>query len=410
MPNINYVIKILFSLIKKKNIDLSNGRHIFLFCFVLTSCFNTKYLSYHEECNLYEYKNEPLRLPDKRLVTSSNIDTFLINGKINYLIFLNTKEKNYFIKPQDHVLVNSYNQIITSLNEKKYEESSHLCQNILNQYPSLFYFSDVNFLKGYAWAQMGKKDSAQKYLQFFLQYSEKKYPDNFWGHNDIIARQNYCMERVLAYQFLQTDSIFITNFQNIFPKYYFQSFSPGYVYNPQDYRFGRKFYYFFSLYENWHNNHLYGINVSYLFHKKVAITASLRMNKNMQLYNVFLPWEILGAKNNRWGIKLTPVVNFLKISENNYFATSTGISASYHFNIRYYISGGILPPALVQINKSPYFNTQIWYVLIGAHLWKNISLASMYKNKDIITGVLINNLIIGHQWQKNQFYIGLVFF
>jgi hypothetical protein len=340
------------------------------------------------------------------LVTPFNLDTFLLSLSQNPYFEATLQEKESLISSKDLDLTKEYSEIINLLNISDYSKAIQQCQQMLHKDNSLNYFSNINFLKAYAWNGMGNKDSTNIYCKKFLNYSGKQYPAYF--HQTEEGEGKLCEERNLAIHYLSSDSIPPLTFNAIRPKYYYQSFSSGYAINKEDFRPDQKIDWSVSLFENLNSKNFYGIGINYLFRKKAAICAMLKYHSNIQIATVYVPYQLYLSENQRIGIKISTGTHFLNNSYNSSqnIVAFTTISAGYHITSPIYIGGSYTYYFNMPRECKAYLQPYSWKISINMHLIKNISAEVAIQSKELLTGFSIKDVFIGYNWSINQFYLG----
>lgn len=393
----------------------NTGRYlvIFLIIFTTTGCFQTRHLSYNASCDLYTYKDVPLRLPSWRLVSHQNIDTFLMQAQTHFLMQQRMRENDLWISPSDQQLVKLYDSLVYCIQDTNYQQALVYVKKLSDSYPGMKYFSDIHFVQGLAYTRLGNRDSAKAALTRFIDYAGQKYPGQFRGwYRSPNAQEQFCRERIAANIFLQNDTLPTVIFQRISPKFYYQSFSPGYGFNRDDFRPNTRWIFAGIGWETIAEQHFFQTSVTYVPHERLGISTGMRLNKNVQMVSIGLPWQIAWAENRRWGIKGTPMI-FLthnKITKHYRLIPATGLSIGYHFHPRYYVGLSIGIPFHVPSEWQPYFETYSWSISANAHLIKNLSATIIFQSHAIVTGITINNTILGYNWQEKQVYLRLQIF
>ncbi|MGC8803179.1 MAG: hypothetical protein ACP5PS_05340 [Bacteroidales bacterium] len=380
----------------------------------MTGCFQTRHLSYSGTCDMYYYKGIPLRLPDGRIVTSHNIDTFLMMAQVNYLLQSRMTENDLWISRSDQLLVKLYDSAMMSISNENYVQTLDITHKLCHSYANMSYFSDIHFVQGYAWQKLGMHDSARVAFIRFLNYAGSKYPGRFRGlSRKPEAIQQFCDERRAAMNFLHNDTLLPINFPRIAPNYYFQSLSPGYGYNPDDFKPNTRWIFSGIGWETMAGQQFFQTNILYVPHNRLGVATGINLNKNIQLFYVGFPWQTAWAKNRRWGLKITPIIY---LAHNNFTGSYrmipvAGLSIGYHVLPRYYIGFRTGIPHKIPAEWQPYFNQKQWSISANAHLIKNLSITlTLLSLHDIITGIMVNNTILGYNWRAKQLFLSLQIF
>lgn len=385
-----------------------------LIMFSLSGCFQTRHLSYNAHCDIYCYKDVPLRLPDRRVVTSHNIDTFLMQAQVNYLLQSQLAENDQWISSSDQLLVRLYDSAMMSICKLNYPQALEYTNQLSHSDARMPYFSDIHFVQGYAWQKLGKTDSARVAFSRFLSYAGSKYPARFRGlSRKPEAMEQFCNERRTAMSFLNNDTLLTVNFQRISPNFYYQSFSPGYGYNPDDFKPNTRWIFSGIGWETLAGQHFFQSNIVYVPHDRWGVAAGINFNKNIQLFYVGLPWQAARATNQRWGLKITPYVYLAHndLTGAYQMVPVAGLSIGYHVLPRYYLGIRAGLPLNIPAEWKPYFNEKQWSISANAHLIKNLSITlTLLQSHAIVTGIMVNNTILGYNWKERQAYLSLQIF
>jgi len=391
------------------------GRYIICAGIILytSACFRTRHLAYHESCNLYTYRNVPLRLPDRRLVTIANIDTFLMQAQTNYLMQGRMKENDLSISRSDHILVSQYDSVVMAMESKNYAQAIASGEKLKNMYRAVEFYSDISFLQGYAWASLGNRDSARVAFEKFLNYAGQKYPSRFRGlSRTLAARDQYCRERSAAVGYLYHDTLPSLIFQRIAPVFYYQSFSPGYGYNPDDFQTDARWIFSGVGWEYVADQSLFQANTVYMLHPRLGLSTGIRFNQHVQLLCAALPWQATWATNRRWGVKLTPLLFFAHSNHTDRYRLipMAGMSVGYHFHPRYYAGFSAGFPFVHPDEWQPYFESFQWRVSLNAHIVKNLSASVAYSPHTVVTGITVSNTLLGYDWGSRRVVLILQIF
>jgi hypothetical protein len=313
---------------------------------------NISKLKLNKENNFYTYKYRgehlAIRNFDNSLVTPSNIKPFLLEiDSCNYRYKIEQiLETDYFINRDDATLVNLYSGIITSININNPDAAFYFALQFKNLHPQYFKYSDVDFLEGKAWELKNNRDSSIYYYNRFLTYSSRKYPSRFRGYmfNDS-AKLMFSKEREYANFFVADNSIDRPGimFQPIIPKFYYQSFHPGYVLNRED--IGMKMFVLpgFSLMGSTSEITYWGLNTAFLINEKFVLYLAASSSDFQNDYMIAAPYQLFKASNNRLGVKITPMLyvnTFKKTSRSAkvsapYMNGGVAVSLGYQLNCKF---------------------------------------------------------------------------
>jgi hypothetical protein len=142
------------------------------------------------------------------------------------------------------------------------------------------------------------------------------------------------------------------------------------------------------------------------------VLGGVKFNKSVQIISISFPWQLIWAKDKRWGVKLTPAFFGARKStpENYRIISAVGLSLGYHLNTRYYIGmSGSLFFNTGQV-WHPYFDSQQWNIQLAAHLVKRISATIVVQPHAFITGISLNQTVLGYDWNDKRVYFSLQIF
>lgn len=369
--------------------------------------FKVKHLTYDNDCKLYRYKGEVLRFQDSSIVSHKNIDTFLFQASSDPLIiFRQPREIDFYIKSDDLKLVKEYSSIIEQLNSNKLNNAINNAQALKNKQPELFLFTDIDFIIGKAYLEKNKIDSAIYYFQRFSKYSGQKYSNRFRGYQNKYATNQYMIQRSLVLEQLY-DSIKKYPLEILIPRYYFESSSPGYVINFEDFKKTQKSLFYVVL-----NNQHIGGGLNILVSSNMAFYSQITTNNNYLLFSMYIPYQLYKSLNYRWGIKLSTgnTWQYFYKNQNLKLFPIISISTSYHINHSYYVSVGYVH----NFNSTSSYNKDIrsiytqtyWYSYMHIHLLKGISGRLGFMQMKPVIGITVTGVFIGYNWYTQLFQIG----
>ncbi len=369
--------------------------------------FKVSHLTYDSSCKLYRYKGEVLRFQDSSIVTLKNIDTFLFQASSDPLIILKQpKDNDIFIKADDFRLVNEYNAIIEHYNSNQIDKAISNGLQLKNKQPELFLFTDIDFIIGKAYLEKNKIDSATYYFQQFSRYSGQKYSNRFRGNQNENAIKQYSIQRNLALN-QHYDSIKKFPLTPIKPKFYFESFSPGYVINVEDFKRKQKILFYIVL-----NNQYIGGGLNFLVSSNLAFYSQIATNNNYLWFSMNIPYQLYKSPNHRWGIKLSTGNTWQYFYDNQKLKLfpMISVSSSYHLNHRYYVSAGYV----YNFNNTSSYDKDIrsiytktyWYSYMHMHLLKGISARLGFMEMKPVAGITVSGIFIGYNWYTQLFQIG----
>jgi hypothetical protein len=328
---------------------------LILSCLMFISCSSKLKISkiqYDESNGFYNYlfKGEvlPLRNKNGELINKSNFAGFLdsINKSNNVYDIKSLREIDLFISQADEDLVNLYTGLIHSLSLKELSAARFFSNEILRAYPDAGKFTDVNFLEGQMWELFENSDSARFYYFKFLEFSSSKYSKRFRGYiyNDS-AEHCFTKERKYALKFLegQINEPVQSCLINLESRYYFESFSPGFLLNREDFSRHDRFIPVVNFNIPPLKTVYLGIGLITLFDDKYALYGEVNRFKDFTNGQIAFPIEVYKAESNRFGINASPVFYYqvadnVEDNSNQLFVNIGGsISTSYRFNRKLYI-------------------------------------------------------------------------
>jgi len=210
------------------------------------------------------------------------------------------------------------------------------------------------------------------------------------------------------------DSLDETVIRPITPRYYFIGRQPGFILNPDNYSKNIKFLGSLSLGLDLFHDLSVGFLISTGIRKSVNFNAGMYLSKNMSGYLFSLPIQLFKSDSNKFGIKLSPFINYRSIdsikvdgkyclAHEEIFDFGAKISSSYFFSQKFYIGShyqynyynrnhkyfaekpGVLFWTDNEFDLSGYYN-----------LFKDMSLKVGVKNSDIVAGIYLNGLEISY--------------
>lgn len=353
-----------------------------------------KRVHFDENAGFYVYKHRnsivALRFPNDQLVFRDSMNLFLVtvaNNNMRYNADYKSENTLFFFKEEKSML-DLYNAIQASVENKSVLQGLTLVNEFENLYPAAFKYTDLDFLRAQLWEQLNNKDSAQFYYKRFLQFSEKKYSGFFRGYeNDEISRDCYIGERKYAQRYLsgsEQKGIPVKCTADITPKYYFQSFSQGFVLNRDDFGPLKKSNFGLGLEYNDEQKLSVGLSNTWLTNENYTFKTSFSYSKN--LFHILLSgsYQLYKAKDNSFGVKLIPSINFIQfnnqdsiLSGKNYINPGLGVSIGYRFNQRWYIGASYSSYLFNQYTykdlKKDYYLENNYDISIYYQLMKGIS-------------------------------------
>jgi hypothetical protein len=301
---------------------------------------------------IYYYKNNlPLRVSNGELLTRENLDSFLIelasnNEKYNFNKYT---ENDLFVSQYDADLVNLYSAIIFCINSNNCNAAIELIKKFKKDYPFSIKHSDIDFLLAYAWEKTSNSDSARFYNNEFIKFSGRKYSLHFRGYavndsNTLLLSQERTYARSYLSSNAQKNKIQLTQIK---PKYYYESFSQGFVLNREDIGMIRKRIFSAGLGISNKKEMLFGVGISELFNEKVILNASYYFSTWQNYVRITLPYQVYKPANNRFGFKITPTCDYAYVNkingqtESNKWEINPGITPSIGYRLTHRLFFGV---------------------------------------------------------------------
>jgi hypothetical protein len=398
-----------------------------LCCLVLFSCsykLKIKRIQYDEANDFYRYRYEgdelPLRKKNNELIDKTTFSGFLdsLNKMKRRYEIDKIKENDLFITSIDADLVNIYSGLIHALSLKEFSAAKFYSGELLRMYPEAEKFTDILFLEGQMWEQVPDVDSAKYHYSKFIRFSGSKYSRRFRGYvYDNISDTCFTRERKYALQYLkkgQYESVDSCRLK-IEPKYYFESFSQGFMINRED--FSKKVRYIPVLNFNipFYNKFYLGIGLLTILNDNYALCGEVNRYNNYTDGQIAFPVEIYKVKSNRFGFNLSPVF-YYRVADNiedfpNRYFINAGLNASAGFHINYKLYTGFSclyyffnsshpkTSVFLQSNDNLY-DFSLYYQIV-----KGMSLKTGVINSHFVTGVTFVGNIIWYDFKDSN--IGL---
>ena len=248
---------------------------------------------------------------------------------------------------------------------KRFSATDFFIMELRRKYPDANKFTDLLFLEGLKWQMLAKTDSARLCFNKFLNFSGSKYSLRFRGYYfSDSANIEFANERLYAKSFLKYEKQDSASFfkTDIFRKYYYESFSQGFVLNREDFG-NRKIIPLIGLRIGSKGSYIYGIGCYWLARDNIVAGCRFSFNNYYLGALADIPLQIYKSSDNSLGIKLTPLVYFQYLTKpeateniiNIYINPGAGLSAGYHFSQRVYAGVSYLYFLYNQYNKAyPY--------------------------------------------------------
>lgn len=399
---------------------------------MMNSCatFNPGLIKYNEDKSLYEYGGlpenaVPLRNKNNELVSESNYESFLQEMEDNDNKYQSTKtyEKAKSIKFMDHNIASLYTEAVSEINKNQFEDVPVKMDSLLSIYPDALYFSDCTFLEGFALQKRGKTNDAIKRYSEFIDYSSGKYAERFRGYRDSDPKDSiWIAERNYAKSFVDGNQVpsDIDFFEPFLPKYYYNSFHPGFGINQEDYTEKTKDIIMLALGTDLSDNAAFGIQYYRQLNRYFDINPRYFTSKGINEIGVAVPIRLYKSENNSFALKLSPFINFSLIKEltvddvvvepdENMFDYGIKASAGYYFAPKLSLGASYIHH---RYNKSDPFllesqNIEIWYfneydISLYYDLWKGFSLKSGIKAGNFVAGIYWSGWEISYDFSQKD--------
>lgn len=374
-----------------------------------------KNIVFNKEKGIYEYRLNPknsitLRNEHQQLVDTSNYRSFkdeLTSIKYRYP-FKKRLESDQSLKKSDFEIAKSYGKINRLMIDGNYRQSLAELNRLHALYPGIYKYSDIDYLKGIAFQQLGQADSAQILYDHFLKYSSQKFSSRFRGHRDEDQQdRTYLAERNHAKNYLlnkeTTTPPGIAPFQ---PKYYYASYQPGYILNSEDLAKGSRGLLMLMFGVDFNGDFTSGLQYYYKINDRFCLNPRIATSGNIKEYTLAVPIQVYKSKNNQMGLKFTPFINILSIDSVSINQQKYALN-DHFLNIGARISAGYYPVqhlgigAYYQMNmhdkNNPFQSkntpVQLWInneydVSTYYNITKGFSLKTGIKNDDMVAGIV----------------------
>jgi hypothetical protein len=388
---------------------------IILIVILISSCATIKNenIIFNQEKQLYEYqinkKNKvTLRNENQLLVDTSNYEAFkdeLVRIKNNYP-FKKRLENENLLKNIDMELSMQYAKVNQAILDNEFEKAIDELNTTTIIYPEIVKYSDCYFLKAFAFEKLGKLDSATFYYEKFISMSSQKYSARFRGYRDYDLNDSiFIAERNYSKNFMSVGNQDVsTNFTVIEPKYYYGSIQPGYTLNREDIPRNTQGLLMFLIGNDLSNEMTFGAQYYYRINDRININPRFVYSGNMKEFSLGLPIQIYKSKNNNFGLKLTPFVNYLgidsvKVDDKKYLFNENVFNFGGRISVGYYPIQKLAIGAYYQYN---FFNEnnkilsnssqiEVWIkneydLSLYYNIYKGFSLKAGVKNNDFVAG------------------------
>jgi len=394
----------------------STNLMILLIAFMITGCatIRPKKIVFNKEKGIYEYRfnrrvSITLRNEHQQLVDTTNYEKFRdeLDSIKNHYPYRKRLENDGLLRKSDFRLASLYGSINQLIIAGEYQKSLDGLKRLTTLYPEIYEYSDGYFLKGTAFEKLGLADSAKIMYGQFLKYSSQKFSARFRGHrDDDLKDSNYSSERKYATNYLldrkQTVSVSFTPIQ---PKYYFGSFQPGYTLNREDQARNSKGILTFLFGNDLMGDLTGGYQYYYPINERFNINPGYATSGNMTIFSLAAPIQLYKSRNNNFGLKFTPFVNYLSfdsliVNQHKYRFNEHFLNFGARISAGYYPIEHLAIGAYYQTNfyneanrfYSKKYNIELWIyddydVSLYYNIFKGFSLKSGIKNDDLVAGI-----------------------
>ena len=381
---------------------------------------------YDDSKEFFAYNSAPyyplLRNEQLQLVDTSNFEKFeqkLYDNDFKYQFDL-LREKSEILKQSDWKLASVYEKINQSLNSGDYNGVFVYAREAKKIYPDMDLYSDLSFLEGYAFENLGLDSLAKEKYIHFLKYSEKKYSGRQRGYEfaDIydsmyISQRNY--SKNFVFNLNQTES---PVFKSVPPKHHYNSFQPGFSIADEEiksYRTSIQYLIGFDM-----NDRIsVGMQLYKPINKTLSIFAQGMISDEIKSLTIGAPTQLFKSLDNRIGLKLTPFMSYLsieslngsvmshqkmldfggKLSAGYFIIPNLSLGAYYKYNFynewnKFQGNNGFVVWNENEYDISAYFN-----------LMKEISIKAGIKNSDVVVGFLLSGLELSYAIGGKSFII-----
>lgn len=394
------------------------------FFFQQCSTFSPQKVYYQPQKEFFEYQANPelsivMRNRDLELVDSSNILDFQeeLASIHNRYPFDSRFENDDFLRLSDYRLANSYSKMNKYLLSGDYKEAVNLANRVQMIYPNSDKYTDILFLKAYAYDMLGRDSLAHRHFEQFHRKSGQKYSLRFRGYRDsnindsvFIAQRKYTSRYLKGY----TDPIDSSFFNNFQPMFYYGSFHPGYGLNHEDFSGRFRYYELLTLGHNAYDQYSVGFQHYQNIWKMIDINVGIEASTKIFGGNIAVPVQLYCTNNKRFAVKLTPYFSYnwldsITINKVNYEAKEGAFNFGARLSSSFYFIPTLALGAYYQYNffnenhpksiingQQEYFQKNEYDVSLYFNFVKGFSLKGGIKNNDVVVGLFITGWEISY--------------
>jgi len=369
---------------------------------------DTDRLVLNAHSQVYEGKHAgslvPLRLNSGKLVDSTNLNDFRIElaGEGNHYPFSLRKEPSVLLKRSDWTMATYFNAIHAAITNKDYNQVFAYARSIRSIYPQADLFSNLTFLEGYTFEQLGLNTEAKKSYTRFLNNSSQTYSRLQRGYENADPNDSiYLEQRNAARQFVNGNrALHVFNFPPIPPKHYVIPNQPGFL-TATSTLSKKRLSAGLTLGRDYRDDLSLGLRLSRPLTTSTQLVVQADVSRNAMEGTLGLPLQLYRTENNSFGIKLSPFLTYCYRYDTNPAADEVTYQRSY-VNGGFQVSAGyfLLPNVSIggvyflQPGKNSYDLSLYWGLL------DNLALKAGVKDKDILVGFFLSGWEIS--WSLNH--------
>lgn len=290
-----------------------------LLCVLLAGCRSTfdNRLVLNQQSQVYEArhggKTIPIRLNSGELVNESNLETFEHEqtARGNHYPFSLRKEPSVLLKRSDWSLTSRFDAIHSAITNQLYNEVFALARDIRSIYPQADLYSNLAFLEGYAFEQLGIVQEAKKSYSQFLAFSNQTFSALQRGYEQADPSDSiYLEQRNAARQFVNGNrAMHVFEFLPIPPKHHVVPNQPGFIENTSfsdskrckpGVSIGRDYCDALSL----------GLRLSRPMSDKIRFVLFSEISQHEVKGTLGLPLQLFRTPSNNFGVKLAPFLTY----------------------------------------------------------------------------------------------------
>jgi hypothetical protein len=401
--------------------------------FSACSTLNPAKINYNQEKQIYEYPIPPmapvaLRTDSGKLVTNENYTEFVAQlSRRNFRYPLDQRiEIANSLKDEDLIVAGIYAETADKIRNGDYSGAKDAANRLRMVYPPSVKFTDIAFLEGYAYEKSGDIHKADEKYEEFLSYSSQKYSERFRGYlyadkNDELWKEQRRYAAAFPENKMENQN---TDFiQPLHPKYYRLNLQPGYTLSDDGLEEHKRGIISLSAGRDFDGDIALGAQYYRNLTKGFDINPVFSISKNLVEFNLALPLQIYKAENNRFGLKLSPFVNYMfiknydsvypdnslkqsvfnfgaKASAGYYFVQKLSLGAYYTWH--YYNENN--PMTLTAKSVNVWWNNE-YDISLYYNLIKGLSLKSGIKSGNWVAGFYMTGWEVSYDFQDKAIIV-----